>query len=221
MRLVMTLLVRDEHRAYWILNNDADEFWLPASGDLKTGLARAEAAIIHCPRRNMMFPHNRYGAGSWYEELVYRVTDPHPRPALKDRLRDQIPVPHLYLDLPPKALCRSRGLREVFDGNHNARHDDGTRELWSSVQIYHHPVRSFDQFVREILNGGAAFERNTSLPRRQGWHWRRWCRMLLAGDAVGAFGEILPSEQRLLDDVHAGRVVIDRTMTEKIAVFEG
>jgi len=74
---------------------------------------------------------------------------------------------------------------------------------------------------RKIRNGGGAFARNTTLPKKKGWHWRRWYRMLLDGDAERAFGEVLPSEQRLLDDVRAGRVLVDRAMTEKIGVYEG
>jgi hypothetical protein len=217
----MALLARDKYGADWILNNDADEFWRPSDGDLKTDLAESDAAIIRYRRRNMMFPHDRSGTGPWYEDLVYRVAEPYPKPALEDRLSDPLPVPYFYFDLAPKAMCRARGLKEVHDGNHNATHDRGARELHSSVQIYHYPVRSFDQFVRKIQNGGGALARNTTLPQQKGWQWRRWYRMLLEGDAERAFKEVFPSEQRLLDDLRAGRILIDESMTGKIGALEG
>jgi len=213
----MALLARDDYAADWILNNDGDEFWLPAGGDLKTGLAEVEADIVLCHRRNMVYPHDRPRVGSWYEDLVYRVSQPFSRHPLEEPMTDPLPVPYFYQDLPPKALCRGKGLKEVGTGNHNAKYENPTRATKSSVKIYHYPVRSFDQFVQKIRNGGAAYARNTNLPTSAGWHWRRWYRMILDGDPERAFAETLPSENMLNVDLRSGRIVVDQAMMETLA----
>jgi len=221
----MALLARDEHGAEWILNNDADEFWMPSGADLKSDLAATEADIVLCRRHNMVFPHDRPREGSWSEDLVYRVRKPYEKQALEKPMIDPLSVPYFCQNLPPKAVCRGKGLEEVGQGNHNAKYEKPPRETQSSVKVYHFPVRSYDQFVNKIRNGGAAYARNTELPENAGWHWRRWYRMILDGEAERAYAETLPSEQMLEEDIRTERIVVDRTvlnsLTERLARSQG
>jgi hypothetical protein len=209
----MASLARDEHGADWVLNNDADEFWLPAGGDLKADLDRATANMIMCARRNMMYPHDRpVDPPAWRDGIVYRVVHPVAMPVLADPLNDPLPVPFSFLDLPAKALCRAAGLELVHQGNHDATYKVPSKAASSTIAIYHYPIRSFEQFRRKIEIGGAAYARNTRLSPDVGWHWRRWHGMLDAGRAEEAYQETLPSRSRLEQDLGSGAVVVDRAM---------
>jgi hypothetical protein len=146
----MALLARDSFGADWVLNNDADEFWYPATGDLKSKLRFSSANMIICRRRNMLLPLDRDRRSSWQADLIYRVARPRPMPSLADRLRSPLPHPYFYLDLPPKALCRAEGLKSVNQGNHTARYENQTSTDSDNIVIYHYPIRSREQFVRKI-----------------------------------------------------------------------
>jgi glycosyltransferase involved in cell wall biosynthesis len=210
----MAELARAEYGADWVLNNDADEFWLPSLGRLTTGLDDVTANIVMCQRRHMVFPCDRAPRGGWLRGIIHRVARPHPTPVLQDWFTDPLPEPYFYFDLPPKALCRARGLKEVHQGNHDASYDVQTRTGSPNISIYHYPVRGFAQFRRKVEQGGAAYARNTSVPALAGWHWRRWHRMIAAGQAERAFREALPSDARLQADVSAGIAVVDRAMLD-------
>jgi hypothetical protein len=219
----MALLAREEHGADWIISGDGDEFWRAASGDLKAELAEtdAETNMVVCARRHMVFPHDRRPGGPWYRDLVYRVARPLPMPTLRDPLADALPAPYFYLDLPAKVLYRARGLEAAHPGNHWASYDTGARGASGSVEVYHYPVRSFDQFSRKVRNAGSGHLRNTTAPPLAGWHHRRWYRMLLAGDGEVAFREALPSGQRLDADLRDGTAVVDLTMIDGLARVSG
>jgi hypothetical protein len=212
----MAARARDAHGADWILNNDADEFWLAASGDLKAGLAAAGAAMLACSRRHMLYAHDRPPAPGSFLQITHRVKAAHPIPALADWMTDPLPVPYFYLALPSKVLCRARGLLGVHQGNHGASYQESTVEESAAISIYHYPVRGFDQFVRKIDRGGASYARNASLPPTMGWHWRRWYRMISEGHPERAYAEALPDGERLDRDLHAGRVVVDSSLLQRL-----
>ena len=97
----MAHMARDKFGAEWVLNNDADEFWYPASGNLKTELEGLHANMLECRRRNMLFAHDR-PPPSWSGSLIYRRVRPLPIPPLEDRLTTPLPYPYFYFDLPPR-----------------------------------------------------------------------------------------------------------------------
>jgi hypothetical protein len=211
----MAYLARDEHGADWILNADADEFWLPATGDLKAALSDADVDVLACQPRHMLFAHD-VAHPNWFADIVHCVRQPIPRPRLADWLTDPLPAPFYYLDLGPKVLCRARGLVEVAQGNHGATYATEPRERVADTRVYHYPVRSFAQFVRKIDRGGACYVRNCVLAVEIGWQWRRWHRMLIDGDWTRAFAETLPSAAQLERDVRDGHVFVDSTLRDDL-----
>jgi hypothetical protein len=55
----MALWARDELAADWIINNDADEFWMtPDGGSLRDTLEASGADTLMCDRRNMVFAYD-------------------------------------------------------------------------------------------------------------------------------------------------------------------
>jgi glycosyl transferase family 2/sulfotransferase family protein len=214
----MALLARDDHGADWILNGDADEFWRASSGDLKSALvgAAADTDILLCARRHMLSPHNQNRDEPWFKTLVYRVSRPVTVPELRDRLTEPLPVPYYYLDLPPKMLCRARGLDALHAGRLGADGGSDVVTTNGSVDVYHFPIRSFAQFVTKLRGAAARYARKEAPASAVGWHRERWYRMLVDGDIERAFREALPSERRLLADLRAGVLVVDKTMSDDL-----
>ena len=210
-------VARDAHGADWILHNDADEFWMSPTGDLKAELAETPANVLHCPRWHMIFGWDGDCAGPWHERCRYRVARAVPAQPPDDIHADDLPVPYFYMDLPPKILTRAEGLVSVTQGNHAATFEGRVVTAPSDITIYHYPVRTAAQLQRKIQAGGAAYGRNRRLPHRVGWHWRRWYRMLEQKGIGAVLDDALPDRARLLADLAAGTVVEDRAMLDWLA----
>ena len=210
------LYARDTLAADWIINNDADEFWVAPGGTLKTAVQGAGIAQLNCPRRNMICAHERLDDRPWVDQLVYRVADPVQRPAMSDIYTTPLPCPYLYLDLPPKAMVRARDLTEVAQGNHSAKFAGRVESADAEIEIFHFPVRSRAQFERKVVQGGEAYMANTELPEGMGWHWRRWYRIWQGSGLQAVLDDVLPSEKKLAADLGSNTVLADHRLSDMI-----
>jgi hypothetical protein len=149
-----------DHGADWIINNDADEFWLSQEGDLRQTLAAIPAGVgcLACPRLNFVPVSPDAGPGEpfWRRQVwrQARATNP------------------LGDDLPAKVCHRAAPRAVVAQGNHRVEGVPGSVVACPGIEILHYPMRSFRQFATKIALGGAAYERNTMLPPEVGGTWR-------------------------------------------------
>ena len=186
--------------ADWIINNDADEFWLPERGSLKDVFAALspDVVAVEAPRLNFVA---RTGEGQpfWRRMDVRWVAS-----------RNALGQP-----LPGKVAHRAHADVEVEQGNH-AIAIGGTRVPASPapMTIFHFPIRSCAQYRNKIVKGGAAYARNTELPAHVGSTWRALYDRYLAG----RFDEVLADEcftdERIAAGLAAGELVRD----ERLAV---
>lgn len=205
------LYARDTMGAEWVLNNDADEFWVSKDGSLKDVISSAHAnSILLCSRRNMIWGYDAPVDRPWHQRLIYRVNKPTQKPKLQNIYDDPLPCPFFYLDLPPKALVRTEHLVEVTQGNHNALYDTPVSAVDAPIEIFHFPVRSRKQFEEKIVQGGRAYETNTRFPESIGWHWRRWYQLYRQQGIDAAFADALPSAEELAADLRDEVAVEDR-----------
>lgn len=208
----MADLARTRHGANWVLNNDADEFWIPESGNLKDALQNTCAQILQARRINMLYPYDTRSEAPWQERLVYRVAQQVPMPALRNFYDASLAFPYFYHDLPPKVLTHTQGLSSVHTGNHGASYRVSVTTELSSINIFHFPVRNLEQFTRKVLNGTEAILLNPHIRPRQSWHQRRWYRLAQQKGVVAAIADALPDSERLTQDLKDGIVVEDRTI---------
>ncbi|GJE58053.1 glycosyltransferase family 2 protein [Methylobacterium trifolii] len=180
----MALLAKELLKADWIINSDADEFWHAAGGTLKNVLATASADVLHVRRRNMIPPVE----GQDLHVLKHgtlAVTNP-----VADRARSK-----LIRRVSAKAVCRARGLTGIGQGNHEAHYDRPvTSANEERITIYHYPIRTYAQFEAKVIQGGAAYTRNTEFDPSVGGHWRRWYRTWQEGDLRAEYDRIVLGE---------------------------
>jgi len=208
----MAELARTTHRADWVLNNDADEFWIPETGTLKDSLDNKNASVMKTRRLNMVYAYDADSCASWVQRTVYRAARRIPKPALNDFYTETLEFPYFYHDLPPKALTRTNDLACIRAGNHDASYYVPVEQEVSNIHIFHFPVRSLAQFTRKIANGAKAILWNEDLRPRQCWHLRRWYRMAQNNGIVSAISDALPDQERLNQDLKDGVIVEDNTM---------
>lgn len=190
----MARLAATDHDADWVINADADEFWLPTSGDLKATLATVpdEVGVITAHRVNFI-PRDD-GDPSWYRRMRWRYATS---------------VNHEGVALPPKVLHRAHPEAQVFMGNHWVEHDAGAELDDGRIEVLHFPMRSYAQFAGKIVKGGEALERNTEIDPGLGTAWRRALDAHRAGRFEEQWRAWVPSDDELAAMVADGSVVED------------
>jgi glycosyltransferase involved in cell wall biosynthesis len=155
----MARLAATEHKADWVINNDADEFWWPREGTLRSvfeSLPGDVGAIVG--HRTNFVPRPEDDRPYWE-----RMT-----------LRERESLNPVGKPLPPKLAHRAHPEIVVVQGNHRIKGPDLGSELDDgSIDILHFPMRSYAQFENKIVKGGAAYARNKELPEKTGRTWRR------------------------------------------------
>lgn len=146
------------HGAAWVINNDADEFWWPLDGDLRSTLAGIPDRFggVAVPRHN--FRPIAGSAGSFLERMVHR---------------DAVSTNGLGEPLPGKVCHRGHPEVVVSQGNHHAL-VPGRESLFQEpvIEILHFPMRSLKQFEHKIALGGRAYEMSPELGPGLGSTWR-------------------------------------------------
>jgi glycosyltransferase involved in cell wall biosynthesis len=177
--------------ADWVINNDADEFWWPRSGTLKSTLERLgdDIGVVVAHRSNFV-PRPEDGRAFWE-----RMT-----------LRERQSLNPLGKPLPPKVAHRADPEITVVQGNHRVEGADlGERLDDGSIEILHFPMRTYAQFENKIAKGGRAYARNTELPQRTGRTWRRLYEVYQEGGLEAHYEEQIvaaaPDDEGLAEDV--------------------
>ena len=152
-----------EHHADWVINNDADEFWLPAEGDLRSLCASlpSSVGVLQVPRHNAVVP-------AVPGDILAGQCSPRTIGVFERDSRNadgQL--------LPGKVLHRASHNVEVSQGNHRVSNVEGYEASANGrIVILHYPNRSLPLYKRKIQLGGAAYARNTLLPVEAGATWR-------------------------------------------------
>jgi len=153
----MARLAYNRFGADWVINNDADEFWWPLKGNLKSTFDRIPFScnLLRAQRKN--FVPLDFISGIYYKSMIYR---------------ELVSLNYLGNPLPPKVAHRGSGEILVEMGNHNVRGGDNVEIEENLVDIFHFPIRSKPQFVKKIQKGGAAINRNKGISGNSYRTWR-------------------------------------------------
>lgn len=136
----------------WVIENDADEFWFPKSGDLKTGLNRFDA-VLRVNRFNVLPKLEE--PNDWIKSPWHTLNTIH-----FDMHSDYEKGRNNFLFAPVlhKVMVNAHGLIGVGGGNHGARHvaDKLKRKKFSgwndNIKIFHYALRSFERFKIKVEN---------------------------------------------------------------------
>lgn len=186
--------------ADWVLNIDADEFWVPRDrsrtlaqvlSEVPTDISRIQAV------RTDLEGFANYGEEPWPRRLVWRnmrTVNENGKPLL------------------PKICHRGDVDVTVPVGNHGAHGpslDQGAILRRGLLDIYHVPRRSWQQFHTKIKNGGSAIESNPDLSKNVGWHWRSDYQRLLAGTLEKAYQKRCLTRSKLIRGILTRRYRYD------------
>jgi hypothetical protein len=194
-----------QHRADWVVNNDADEFWMATSGSLKARLAAQapEVLAIECRRYNFPEIADCDHALPFYRRMPFR---------------DLRSVNALGHPLPGKVCHRGLEGVVVAQGNHAVSNAQGPVQARRAqdIEILHFPVRSYQQFEQKIVLGGAAYGRNTHLDPAVGGTWRSLYSDWQSGKLRDKYESQIDWTETAEEKVRSGRYVRDERLTDTL-----
>jgi glycosyl transferase family 2 len=204
----MARTAASHYGADWVINSDADEFWLGAgpSESIKEGLERCPPQVLALtvPRSNCV-PVDVDGAGFFAERMT---------------LRERKSYNSDGLALPPKVCHRGFEDVEVDQGNHCVRRAGVPLVAEPcSLRILHYPLRSYKQFENKIIKGGAAYARNTELSRQIGSTWRNLHKLWQQGGLPAYYSQNVISPEKAQTALRIGDLVYDDTVRRAIAGY--
>lgn len=154
----MAWLAKTKYKAQWIINADADEFWFPTTGNLKTEPASTHANVLAAEVRNVC-PEEGKPYWEW-DSTIREVPD----------LKEYGLSPYsIFSRHYKKVMHRADGYIQISMGNHKVTMLPH-RERQGRLIVYHYPVRGREHFMAKMTNGGKQLE--THRGKHGGRHWR-------------------------------------------------
>lgn len=196
----MARMAFTDYGADWVINNDADEFWWPGEGSLRTVFSQLPLSVNLVRAKRHNFAAVEESAEPFWSRMIFR---------------EKISLNPLGGPLPPKVAHRGSARVEVMQGNHTVKGIEDPLCADDLVEILHFPVRSYAQIENKIAKGGAAYERNTDLPRSAGRTWRELFEELKRDQNLNRyFHANLCDGRRLAEKLRLGELIVDRRLAD-------
>ena len=191
-----------QHAADWVINADADEFWVPC--DRQQTLRSALDAIplslaaFTVPVTNLVGPPAMRGSG--IDRLVWRDL----------RTSEQLQSVGIFAQPTDNVVHRGDPDVKVAQGNHFVSlHSTGQPDPRYGLEVLHLPWRSWLQFEQKVVNAGRAYEANPTLRPSRNHHGMADYRRHLAGRLMYAFLARQPREADLVGSEPEGAFLFD------------
>ena len=185
-----------EFQADWVINADADEFYVPKHGTLKTVLEQLPIDVdVISIKRNNMRPIENVVSVHLMSEMAYH-----------ERISLGWPKTHVLKD---KVIHRGSPDVRVGTGAHSADSEHFRRQI-ACPEIYtlHYPLRSLDQFVKKITIAGPA---HVAMARRQS-RYTGWVEAEKSGQLESMYQTYVLQKEAIPELLAAGKIVEDRSV---------
>lgn len=194
-----------DHGADWVINNDADEFWLPEHGRFGT-------LLTNLPKDVSCVLVKRHNAAVISERNTSLSGQTNPR---KSCIFETTSLNSIGKQLPGKMLHRASPHVTVSQGNHHAQDLLGqVIDAENLFSILHFPYRSFSNYKHKIRIGGEAYARNSVLPVSIGKTWRVHYDQLRTGGLEGVWQNITITPTEMAQSLNMGALFTDNRLVD-------
>jgi hypothetical protein len=195
----MARLAATDYGADWVINNDADEFWWPREGNLRSTFASLAKEITHLVAQRHDFVALNRESAAFYHDMVFRK---------------RVSLNTIGKPLPPKVAHRGHPEVEVAQGNHWALLPGEPGIVQGLIDIFHFPLRSYAQFTNKIIKGGQAYERNTTHNANVGSTWRKLYEEYKRNGLVDFYRKQSCSDEQVAEELRLGNLIADRRLSD-------
>ena len=184
--------------ASWVMHCDADEFWVAPKTDLKGWFSGQRwHNVVSAHRHDFVCLEN--DDSPFWQRMIYRKS---------------LSTNPLGQPLPPKVAHRAKSGLTVAQGNHAVSGFLWPRILMSDLEILHFPLRSREQYIRKIENGGQAYANNTELALSVGNTWRMQYTELMETGTLAFVDTNTVSAEMLQDQLADGTIQVDTRLAD-------
>jgi hypothetical protein len=196
----MAEIARLGHGADWVIHNDADEFWWPLVGDLRDVFSSLPPQFgqIKVKRRN--FRPRADGEGPFYSRLVHREAS-------------SLNLSGHALEI--KVAHRPHPDVVVAPGNHSIRGADlPTVPAEEMLEIFHFPMRSYEQFAHKVVQIGHGYEQLPDRSPMVGTDQLALLELHRAGKLRDYYDGMVLDQAALDRGLQMGTIVVDRRLED-------
>jgi Glycosyl transferase family 2 len=178
-------------RADWLLFQDADECWIPATGNLKECIALENAELLSVDRFHVPVSQGVTRtppfSPDYYDRLLLVVKSV---PNFREFMRENPTAPWILGVPVPKVMVRPRFVASIKQAGHDAVPAAGVqfrRARPADLLIAHLPFTTAERFARKVKNIRRNMQVHDNTYRGTvAWHWRRWIEL---ADKEGIYAE--------------------------------
>lgn len=186
---------------------DADEFWIPASGNIRDTRNIPAGKPLRVPRYNIpmvLGTSPDIGDMMRSRDEMFLITDP-----IKDgkAALDRSEAPWIMTAVQPKLLFRAEAAVSIGVGGHQLLREGKVvkDQSVSDLVVAHAPFTTLERFVRKVKNIEATLAAGSHLlSGSQAWHWKRWASMLEEGNIEAEYERQCLSIEQFNQYVSAG-----------------
>lgn len=192
-----------DYNADWVINGDADEFFIPRSGNIKDTLAQVNNTDILVVNRHDFVPIIRPEILAPPIEMTYRK---------KISLEWVSGKP-----ITPKTI--HRGFPDVIIGRgaHNVSSKYAKNiSLLPKIETFHYPIRSFKQFKSKVDHVGSGRRKNKLSSSR----YSCWYPLLQEGKLEDVYQEYLFDDKRIEQSLISGEIIEEHRLASILNISE-
>lgn len=196
----MARIAAREEGADWVINGDADEFWWPHQGTLRSTFEAIPAGVGLVAAERSDFVPVPGSEAPFHRRMT---------------VRKAVSLDAFGQPMAPKVAHRAHPRVVVSQGNHAVRRPRLVPLPGPApIEILHFPLRTYEQFRNKIVNGGSAYRRNRLLSRKHGHGWRYLHRLHEQGALHDHYREQEHDDDALATGLASGRLVRDERLRD-------
>ncbi|WP_457564443.1 glycosyltransferase family 2 protein [Caminibacter sp.] len=175
-------IAKQKYNPDWIINNDADEFWVPLKGENLKEVLNFKGSVLQVPRSNMLL----YEGLDNFLESEMRVVN--------QILKREDEINIMLGKIGRKVIINPHGYIKTNSGNHSAEHIAfWQKKEFRDIHIYHYPIRSYAQFEKTIKNRAKLLK----IGAKMGAHYKKWAKIYEEGRLKEEFEKMVFSKDDL------------------------
>jgi hypothetical protein len=180
--------------ADWVINNDADEFWIPKTGNLKDFFEAVNSNIykIHAPRFD--FFYRDFKDVKFYDVMIFRE----------------------FVRRWTKCCHRATSNIVVEVGNHDANSETLSKTSSSTESIdlivHHYPVRTLERYKKKMIEGTASVLSTPGIPSEMFFHWKQALQAIQDNTFESYIKSSMKTSDQINDDIRNYKLILDDTL---------